>query len=44
MTHELIWRGQWIVTARIGSHVIATVLCDDYGTALEMLCELAGVV
>jgi len=43
MTHELIWKGQWIVTARIGAHVIAIVLCDDYGAALEAFCELQGI-
>jgi hypothetical protein len=43
MQYEMFWRGQWIVTSRIGAHVIAIVLCGDYGQALEAFCELQGV-
>jgi hypothetical protein len=44
MEHEIKWQGrQWIVTARIGSVLIALVHCADYETALEAFCQLAGV-
>ena len=43
MTHEIFWAGQWMVTTRIGQILIAIALCDGYGQALYVFCQLSGV-